>query len=61
MAYVQGAHAEYIHALEENKKTQMTGKKQNQERCRLNNKLKNAKRTKKQSMTAHRKEMNKYD
>ena len=40
------SYAEYLHALEENKKMQMTGKKQKQEQHRLNNQLKNAKRVK---------------
>ena len=61
LLYVQRAHAEYSHALEENKKTQTAGEKQKQEQCRLNNKLKNTKRSKTESMTAHGKEMNKHD
>ena len=60
LLYVQRAHAEYSHALEENKKMQMAGEKWKQEQCRLNNKLKNTKRSKTEPMTAHGKEMNKY-
>lgn len=35
LSYVWGAHAEYSHALEENKKTKIAGKKQKQESCTL--------------------------
>ena len=40
LSYVQGAHAEYSHALEENKKMETAGEKRKQERRRLNNELK---------------------
>ena len=60
LLYVQIAHVEYSHALEENKKMQMAGEKRKQEQCRLSNKLKNTKRSKTESMTAHGKDMNKY-
>ena len=46
LSYVQETHAEYLHALEENKKMWMTGKKQKQEWCRFDNQLKNLKRAK---------------
>ena len=52
LSYVQGAHAEYSHVLEGNKKTQTAGEKRKQERHRLNNKLKNAKRAKTECITA---------
>ena len=61
LLYVQRAHAEYSHALEENRKMQTAGKKRKLEQCGLNNKLKNTKRSKTESMTAHGKEMNKHD
>ena len=60
LLYVQRAHAEYSHALEENRKMQTAGKKRKLEQCGLNNKLKNTKRSKTESMTAHGKEVNKY-
>ena len=56
-----GARAEYSYALEENKKMQTAGEKWKQEQHRLNRELKNAKRAKTESMTAHGTEMNKHD
>ena len=61
LPYVQGAHVEYSQALGENNKMETAGEKWKQNRRRLNNELKNAKRAKTESMTAHGKEMKKHD
>ena len=61
LPYVQGAHVEYSQALGENNKMESAGEKWKQNRRRLNNELKNAKRAKTESMTAHGKEMKKHD
>ena len=59
LSNVQGTYAKYSHALENNKKMQKAVKKWKQERHRLNNALKNAKRAKTESKVAHWKEINK--
>ena len=61
LPYVGGTHAKYSHAIKENKKTQTADEKWEQEQCRLNIDLKNAKRAKTELMAAHGKEMNKHD
>ena len=61
LPYVGGAHAEYSHAIKENKKTQTAGENWEQERCRFNIDLKNLQRAKTESMTVYGKEMNKQD